>query len=172
MIGVTGAMQAATAWAEYQEIRSLPETVSSSSSSSSGGATAARTLKTGFSQGGPTGSGGTYEVAGVVHRNEYVVPQFLMDDAFVVDAIGNIEALRQQHLHGYAKGGPTSQQAEASPSPSSQSQSSLSALSQATRDLAQAARSIEQIRAYVVLTDLEQKQTTLANARNYFSRRQ
>ena len=172
MIGVTGAMQAATAWAEYQKIRSLPETVSSSSSSSSGGATAARTLKTGFSQGGPTGSGGTYEVAGVVHRNEYVVPQFLMDDAFVVDAIGNIEALRQQHLHGYAKGGPTSPQAEASPSPSSQSQSSLSALSQATRDLAQAARSIEQIRAYVVLTDLEQKQTTLANARNYFSRRQ
>ena len=172
MIGVTGAMQAATAWAEYQKIRSLPETVSSSSSSSSGGATAARTLKTGFSQGGPTGSGGTYEVAGVVHRNEYVVPQFLMDDAFVVDAIGNIEALRQQHLHGYAKGGPTSPQAEASPSPSPQSQSSLSALSQATRDLAQAARSIEQIRAYVVLTDLEQKQTTLANARNYFSRRQ
>ena len=172
MIGVTGAMQAATAWAEYQKIRSLPETVSSSSSSSSGGATAARTLKTGFSQGGPTGSGGTYEVAGVVHRNEYVVPQFLMDDAFVVDAIGNIEALRQQHLHGYAKGGHTSPQAEASPSPSPQSQSSLSALSQATRDLAQAARSIEQIRAYVVLTDLEQKQTTLANARNYFSRRQ
>ena len=170
MIGVTGLMQQATAWKEYQRIKSLPESVSSSSSSSSSGATAARTLKTGFSQGGPTGSGGTYEVAGVVHRNEYVVPQFLMNDSFVLDAIGNIEALRQQHLNGYAKGGPTSQQAEVSPSPSSQSQPSLAALAQATRDLAAATRSIEQIRAYVVLTDLERAQSTLHNARQYFSK--
>jgi len=171
MIGATGLMQQATAWKEYQRIKSLPESVSSSSSSSSSPATATRALKNGFSQGGPTGSGGTLEVAGVVHRNEYVVPQFLMQDAFVLDAIGNIEALRQQHLHGYAKGGPTSQQAEVSPSPSFQSQPSLAALSQATRDLAQAARSIEKIRAYVVLTDLEDKQRTLDNARNYFTRR-
>ena len=169
MIGVTGLMQQATAWKEYQRIKSLPESVSSSSSSSSSPATATRALKNGFSQGGPTGSGGTLEVAGVVHRNEYVVPQFLMQDAFVLDAIGNIEALRQQHLHGYAKGGPTSPQAQAQPTPSSQP--SLAALSQATRDLAQAARSIERIRAYVVLTDLEDKQRTLDNARNYFTRR-
>lgn len=169
MIGATGLMQQATAWKEYQRIKSLPESVSSSSSSSSSPATATRSLKNGFSQGGPTGSGGTLEVAGVVHRNEYVVPQFLMQDAFVLDAIGNIEALRQQHLHGYAKGGPTSPQTQAQPTPSSQP--SLAALSQATRDLAQAARSIEQIRAYVVLTDLEDKQRTLNNARNYFTRR-
>lgn len=169
MIGATGLMQQAAAWKEYQRIKSLPESVSSSSSSSSSPATATRSLKNGFSQGGPTGSGGTLEVAGVVHRNEYVIPQFLMQDAFVLDAIGNIEALRQQHLHGYAKGGPTSPQAQAQPTPSSQP--SLAALSQATRDLAQAARSIEKIRAYVVLTDLEDKQRTLDNARNYFTRR-
>ncbi len=165
MLGVTGAMQAATAYAEYQKIKNMPESVAASSSSASKTATATRTLSTGYSQGGPTGNGGTYEVAGVVHKNEYVVPEFLMDDDYVLDALGNIEALRQQHLHGYASGGSTSDTSSGTSQPSG-----YSSLIKACMELRQAIAAVENIRAYVVYTDLEKKQHKLDNARNYFTR--
>jgi lambda family phage tail tape measure protein len=54
-------------------------------------ALAAIGLSGGFAEGGYTGAGGKYDIAGVVHRGEYVMP------AATVNRIGvdNLEAMRQ-----------------------------------------------------------------------------
>ena len=54
---------------------------------------------TNFAGGGYTGSGGKYDIAGVVHRDEYVMPKE------VVQRVG-VPALRTMHaMYGYAPGG-------------------------------------------------------------------
>ncbi|MHA1212297.1 MAG: hypothetical protein ACTSSH_07535, partial [Candidatus Heimdallarchaeota archaeon] len=56
----------------------------------------------GYAEGGFTGVGGNSEPAGVVHKNEYVVP------ARVVNSSGSkahIAALENKRLKGYAEGG-------------------------------------------------------------------
>lgn len=67
---------------------------------------------TGFSDGGYTGDGGRLEVAGVVHRGEYVVPQPEMRDPEVAAMVANIEQRRRRRtsshsLPGFADGGYT-----------------------------------------------------------------
>lgn len=47
----------------------------------------------GFAQGGYTGDGWVNDVAGVVHRGEYVVPQHVLQRS--PDLMGNLEAMRQ-----------------------------------------------------------------------------
>ncbi|WP_066834915.1 hypothetical protein [Rufibacter ruber] len=54
----------------------------------------------GFADGGYTGDGGKYEVAGVVHKGEYVIPQEIVKKNGAL--INNLEA---QRLRGYADGG-------------------------------------------------------------------
>ncbi len=54
----------------------------------------------GFAEGGYTGNGGKYEVAGVVHRGEYVVPKNLVP-AFSPQ----IAAIESARTRGYAEGG-------------------------------------------------------------------
>lgn len=56
----------------------------------------------GFAEGGYTGDGGKYEVAGVVHRGEYVVPKHIVSNSNYSGVIANLEAAR---LKGYANGG-------------------------------------------------------------------
>ena len=56
----------------------------------------AERVLSGYSEGGYTGDGRRLEVAGVVHKGEYVVPQPIMGDPRVVDAVGMIEAIRRQ----------------------------------------------------------------------------
>lgn len=56
----------------------------------------------GFAEGGYTGDGGKYEVAGVVHKGEYVVPKHIVSNSNYSGVIANLEAAR---LKGYANGG-------------------------------------------------------------------
>lgn len=66
------------------------------SPSSSSGSTGQRVVKTsGFDVGGYTGDGGTYEVAGLVHKGEYVVPKWLMQLPHSRMLVNNIEYIRQ-----------------------------------------------------------------------------
>ncbi len=48
----------------------------------------ATTLATGFSEGGYTGTGGKYEIAGAVHKNEYVI------NSESLNAIGGVDAVK------------------------------------------------------------------------------
>lgn len=166
MLTATGAAQVISAKAERDKIKNMQPGKVASSSSTSTPATATRSL-TGFSEGGYTGPGGRYEVAGVVHRGEYVVPMPIMNNPRVIDAVGTIEAIRRNRSarpaasssqQGFAEGGFTSAQAPAL---------DTSEFTTAVRELRS---SIKAIKAYVVLTDLELKQKQLADARAPFTR--
>ena len=54
-----------------------------------------------YAAGGFTGNGGKYEVAGLVHKGEYVVPQEVVNSSKGRNLIGRLEAMRL----GYAEGG-------------------------------------------------------------------
>ncbi|HOW26162.1 MAG TPA: phage tail tape measure protein [Bacteroidales bacterium] len=56
-----------------------------------------------YQKGGYTGEGSREEVAGVVHKNEYVVPSHLMENPMVKAYIKEIESLRS--MKGYMDGG-------------------------------------------------------------------
>jgi len=82
--------------------------------------------KTGYEAGGPTRSLGFRdetgkEVAGWVHANEYVIPEWLMQEPAVADVAGWLEAKRTKRLPGYADGGtagnPPPSTVEPSPDP-------------------------------------------------------
>ena len=124
-----------------------------------------------FSEGGYTGDGGRYEVAGIVHKGEYVVPQTVMNNPYVIDAIGNIEALRSQYsranrLPGYADGGFTGGDV-----PDVQAQAvNVNALTQACYRLGDAVARLQDLRAVVSLQDLRNREKTDARARKVFSR--
>jgi predicted nucleic acid-binding Zn-ribbon protein len=55
-----------------------------------------------FAEGGYTGPGGKYEVAGIVHKDEYVVPKRLVRNPQYAP---HIAALEQGRLKGYSDGG-------------------------------------------------------------------
>ena len=55
----------------------------------------------GYSEGGYTGAGGKFEPAGIVHRGEYV----LSKAATARLGVGNLDALHNSALRGYAEGG-------------------------------------------------------------------
>ncbi|WP_108260500.1 phage tail tape measure protein [Mangrovicoccus ximenensis] len=55
----------------------------------------------GFANGGYTGHGGKYEPAGVVHRGEYVLSKAATSRL----GVGNLDALHNSALRGYATGG-------------------------------------------------------------------
>ena len=106
----------------------------------------------GFSEGGYTGNGGRLEVAGVVHRGEYVVPQPEMRDPQVAAMVADIEHKRRRHtsshsLPGYSEGGYADSRAAASED---------TAILKEIRGLLYSI-SGEPIPAYVVLSDLEAK---------------
>ena len=110
--GVMAALVAATTAAQVATIvaqRNAIMNASPSSSGSSGATTQVRTVN-GFSEGGYTGNGGRLEVAGVVHRGEYVVPQPELRDPYVRSVVASIEARRRTRtsknaLPGFAEGG-------------------------------------------------------------------
>jgi phage tail tape measure protein, TP901 family, core region len=167
MLTATGLAQVASAKAERDKIKNM-QPGNTSGSSSTAPAKAERVLS-GYAEGGYTGDGNRYEVAGVVHRGEYVVPKPIMDNPRVVDAVGTIEAIRRNKLlgsgvpaqtasmTGYADGGFTVQ----TPPPD------FSELSASVRELRAA---LKNLRAYVVYKDIENAENTMKRARAPFTR--
>lgn len=105
LIAATTAAQVATIVAQRNAIKN--------SSSDTGSAAPSGSAAVGFSEGGYTGNGGRLEVAGVVHRGEYVVPQPELRDPYVRSVVASIEARRRarttkNRLPGFADGGYTS----------------------------------------------------------------
>lgn len=171
IISATGIAQLVSAKAERDKIKNMqPGNVSAAASTSAKTPTATRTL-TGFSEGGYTGPGDRYEVAGVVHRGEYVVPKPIMENPRVIDAVGVIEAVRRNNMRtsasfssgaGFADGGYTS----AAVSAPRTDPALLEAIGELRRSLA----SISDIRAHVVYQDIEKAGKRLERARAPFTR--
>jgi hypothetical protein len=83
LLAVQGASQLALAKAQYDQAMS------------------------GFATGGHTGNGAVNEVAGVVHKGEYVIPAWQMQTPYTMQIVPVLEAIRQNR-NGYALGGYTS----------------------------------------------------------------
>ncbi len=168
MLTATGVAQMMSAQAERDKIMKMqPGKTASNNTSAASPATAQRVLS-GFSEGGYTGDGDRYEVAGIVHRGEYVVPKPIMGNPRVIDAVGTIEAIRrsrghftaepqQSSLPGYANGGYVT-------APVNIDTSELNSTVGELKD------AIKNIKAYVVFKDLEKASETITRARNPFRR--
>jgi hypothetical protein len=165
MLTATGAAQVASAKAERDKIQNMA--LSSTASSSSTTSTSEKRVLSGYADGGYTGDGGRYEVAGVVHRGEYVVPKPIMDNPRVIDAVGTIEAIRRnkamsngviagQSSMGFADGGYTSGVSL-----------DASEFAAAVKDLKS---TVKNIRAYVVYKDIETASDNMNRARSPFTR--
>lgn len=172
MLTATGAAQVLSAKAERDKVKNM-QPGNTARSTASQPAKAERVLS-GYSDGGYTGDGDRYEVAGVVHRGEYVVPMPIMDNPRVVDAVGTIEAIRRNKIlgaglpvgtpaNGYADGGFTGAPAEATAS-------GVDRLTEATRQLRIATEAVRQIRAYVLLKDIDNARDILDAAHAPFTR--
>ena len=170
MITATGIAQGIAAKAERDKIKNM-QPGNTATPASTAMPTATRSL-TGFSEGGYTGDGGRYEVAGVVHKGEYVVPKPIMDNPRVVDAVGTIEAIRRNKLYGaemiavpqgagFADGGFTSPSGDGG---------GLSELTATVNDLKEAVAGLRSVKAYVVYQDIEEAGQTLDRARAPFTR--
>lgn len=104
ILAATTAAQVAVIVAQRNAIKNAAATSSSPQNVTTG--------TVGFSEGGYTGPGGRLEVAGVVHRGEYVVPQPQMRDPAVARMVAAIESKRtrtssRNTLPGFAEGGYT-----------------------------------------------------------------
>ena len=167
MLTATGVAQVVSAKAERDKIKNMqPSNTAGNSGTVAAPAKAERVLS-GYSDGGYTGDGDRYEVAGVVHRGEYVVPKPIMDNPRVVDAVGTIEAIRRNKIlgsgmatapsAGYADGGYTA------PAPSL----SMEEFTKAVQEFRSATKAI---RAYIVYKDIEDAKETMDRARAPFTR--
>lgn len=169
ILTATGAAQLIQANSEREKIKKLDVKRSSVSSGTIAPATATRVLS-GFSEGGYTGDGGRYEVAGIVHRGEYVVPKPLMDNPRVVDAVGMIEAIRQQRrgmTAGFAEGGPT----DGTHGVIASANKDYSDLISELRGLsAEMKESLRNVRAYIVFHDLERAKKNMDRAVQPFTK--
>ena len=146
VIGVTTAAEVATIVAQRNAIKNA------SASSASG--TVGTTGSVGFSEGGYTGDGGRLQVAGVVHRGEYVVAAPELRDPYVARQIAGIERMRlartggKSRYQGFADGGYTMQ--------GQQPDNTGNAILEDIYSLLTAIAG-NPIPAYVVLSDLEAK---------------
>lgn len=68
-------------------------------------ATAQYNLAKGYSKGGFTPKGGKDEPAGIVHKGEYVVPQWVLNTPQGMNYVNILEAIRTNKATGYASGG-------------------------------------------------------------------
>lgn len=158
LIATTTALQVATIVQQRNAIKNASASGASSSA-------AAGSNVVGFSDGGYTGAGGRTEVAGVVHRGEYVVPQPEMRDPYVRSVVASIESRRRARtsknaLPGFAEGGYTSV-------PQSQT-SGGSADSRLLRQILETLTDIRKtpLQAYTVLSEFEARQRQRDRFRN------
>lgn len=176
MLTATGVAQVISAKAERDKIKKMKPGNTGATGSVTKPASAERVL-TGYSEGGYTGDGDRYEVAGVVHRGEYVVPKPIMKDRRVIDAVSMIEAIRS------GAGGAGSQYADRAGRPESRygagfadggytgdpegGGSLASELRQVVGEFREATRGL---RAYVVYSDIEDAKKGIDRARAPFTR--
>ena len=95
-------------------------------------ATAQYNLAKGYSKGGFTPQGGKEEPAGIVHKGEYVVPQWVLRTPQGLNYVQLLEAIRTNKIPGYQAGGATGGAFPVSAAPAGSPEPGLAALS-ATR---------------------------------------
>lgn len=113
LMTTTGAAQIAVANAERKKVMNM--TVDGGTSGGSGTRVATGSSSSaGYYVGGWSGDGSPYEVAGPVHKKEYVVPSFIMSEPAAMNHVLALEAMRRQKTNanplpgsmvGYAGGG-------------------------------------------------------------------
>jgi hypothetical protein len=96
--GVMAAVIAATTIAQVATIVAQRNAIQNAAPGSAGAAAQGNAV--GFSEGGYTGSGGRHDVAGVVHRGEYVVAAPELRDPSVARDVAAIEQKRRARLGG------------------------------------------------------------------------
>ena len=170
IMGVTGAAQLALAEVEREKVKNM----SVSNTASSKKVTAERVVSGssggGYSEGGYTGPGGRYEVAGVVHKGEYVVPQPEMNNPKVIDAVSTIEAIRRQRTNANPLPQNPGEYYEGGYVTSPAGDSSYREFLEAAKELRASCEAIKLIKAYIVYQDLEKAKETIDNARDTFTR--
>lgn len=166
LVAATGAIQLTAANAERQKVKNM--TLSGSGSSS--GNSAERVVNgSGFDEGGYTGDGGRHEVAGAVHRGEYVVPVPEMKNKRVVNMVKVIESIRRQRttanpLPGYSEGGHVEDRANTQVE-------SPSKLDKAAERLEAAANRLSQpLKSYVLLSDINEAEEIKYKSEKPFTR--
>lgn len=166
LVATTGAIQLTAANAERQKVKNM--TLSGSGSSS--GNSAERVVNgSGFDEGGYTGDGGRYEVAGAVHRGEYVVPVPEMKNKRVVNMVKVIESIRRQRttanpLPGYSEGGHVEDRVNTQVE-------SPSKLDKAAERLEAAANRLSQpLKSYVLLSDINEAEEIKYKSEKPFTR--
>lgn len=169
LVTATGAAQVISAKAERDKIKNLqPSRTAKSSTSTTAPATAERVLS-GYSDGGYTGEGDRYEVAGVVHRGEYVVPKPIMNNPRVVDAVGMIEAIRRNHIPGTGNMVPATTRSYADGGYTAPTQSTAESANLASA-ITELNTRLKDLRAYVVLSDFDDARSRQDRARRPFTR--
>lgn len=168
LITAATAAQVATIIAQRNAIKNSS---AGSSAGSSASASSSSSQASGFSEGGYTGDGGRTEVAGVVHRGEYVVPQPELRDPYVRSIVAAIEAKRRARtsknaLPGFAEGGYTGVPASSLPGQSVSDQRLLREILGVLKNFRK-----EPIHAYTVLSEFEAKQQLRNRFRNRTSLR-
>ena len=165
-MGVTGAAQLAAANSERQKVKNM--TLNNAGSSSSP-ANAERVVNgTGYSEGGYTGDGGRYEIAGAVHRKEYVVPAPEMKNKRVINMVKVIESIRRQRtsanpLPGYSEGGHVQDRES--------SQIGFPDLTKAAEHLERASENLGRpTKSYVLLTDINAAEEIQRKSEKPFTR--
>lgn len=170
IMGITGAAQLAVAEVEREKVKNM----SVSNTTGSKTATAERVVSGssggGYYEGGYTGPGGRYEVAGVVHKGEYVVPQPEMNNPKVIDAVSTIEAIRRQRTDANPLPQNPGEYYEGGYVTSPAGDSSYREFLEAAKELRASCEAIKLIKAYIVYQDLEKAKETIDNARDTFTR--
>lgn len=170
MLAATGVAQLASAKAERDRIKNM----SLKNTTGSKTATAERVVSgssgSGYYEGGYTGPGGRYEVAGVVHKGEYVVPQPEMNNPKVIDAVSTIEAIRRQRTNANPLPQNPGEYYEGGYVTSPAGDSSYREFLEAAKELRASCEAIKLIKAYIVYQDLEKAKETIDNARDTFTR--
>lgn len=132
-----------------------------------------RVVMDGFFNGGLTGHGSPFAVAGPVHFEEYVVPSFVMREPAAMNHVAALEAMRRQKTNanpmpvaGFANGGYSGD-----PKPSGRDNESTAVLLSVMQRLIVLLSNLEGgIRAYVVYSDIEKKKQTLDKTRKLGSK--
>ena len=170
MLAATGAAQLAAAKAERDKIKNMSVANTTGSKTATAERVVSGSSGGGYSEGGYTGPGGRYEVAGVVHKGEYVVPQPEMNNPKVIDAVSTIEAIRRQRTNANPLPQNPGEYAEGGYVTSSAGDSSYREFLEAAKELRASCEAIKLIKAYIVYQDLEKAKETIDNARDTFTR--